>query len=378
MSRLAILAILILALTACGAPSPSPGPGAASPTAAPASNASTATTARPVASAAVALPSPSAATAAAGTGSAPETVRAIHVPSVLFAPLYVALARGYFAEQGITLQLDRATAGQDALPLLANGQLDVVVGGFSAATFNAVGRGLELRIVASLGRQPHKGYPSALMVRKDLLSSGTISTIADLKGRKVALSGGLGATGSYWMATKLRPAGMTLKDIDLVNMGFPEMIAAFRSGAIDAAFPSAPATTQIQSDGTADFFGGLTQPGASAVGVTFGGPFLRDRPAVGQRFLAALIKGARAVQGDAYFAPDNLQAFATYTGAPVEVIKGMDPYDFDPDLGLDTATLEDMQRVFRDEGVIQSATPLPPSAYADETALPKALALVPR
>jgi hypothetical protein len=47
---------------------------------------------------------------------------------------------------------------------------------------------------------------------------------------------------------------------------FPDMIAAFKSKAIDAAFPSAPAATPIRNDAAADYFGGPTAPGTSAVG----------------------------------------------------------------------------------------------------------------
>src|SRR5919199_1295904 len=321
-----VLAMLLLVgLTACApAPAASPGPGATTPSL--------------------------------------QTVKMEHVPSVLFAPLYVAIEKGYMREQGIQPQLDRAAAGQDAMPLIANGQLDVVVGGFSAATFNAVQRGLDLRIVASMGRQPASGYPSALMVRKELLDSGAVKGMQDLRGRKVAISGGEGSTGSYWMATKLRPAGLDLKDIQMVNMGFPDMVAAFSSAAIDAGFPSAPATTQIHNAGTADFFGGVTSPGASAVGVIYGGPFLKGRPEVARKLLAALIRGAHDVQGPGYFAPDNLQAYAKYTGTPVETLRSMDAYDFDPNLAPDTATLLDMQRVFIAEGV-QQGEPIPTERF---------------
>jgi NitT/TauT family transport system substrate-binding protein len=307
-------------------------------------------------------PAPAAAPLAAPTTPSLQTVKMVHVPSVLFAPLYVAIEKGYVREQGIDLQLDRAAAGQDAMPLIANGQLDAVVGGFSAATFNAVQRGLDLRIVASMGRQPASGYPSALMVRKDLLDTGAVKGMQDLRGRKVAISGGEGSTGSYWMATKLRPAGLDLKDIQMVNMGFPDMVAAFSSGSIDAGFPSAPATTQIHNAGTADFFGGVTAPGASAVGVTYGGPFLKGRPDVARNLLAALIKGAHDVQGQGYFAPENLDAYAKYTGTPVETLKTMDAYDFDPNLAPDTATLMDMQRVFIAEGV-QQGEPIPAERF---------------
>jgi len=170
------------------------------------------------------------------------------------------------------------------------------------------------------------------MVRQDLLESGAIKDIRDLRGRKVALSGGIGA-----------------------------------------AFPSAPATTQIRNDCTADYFGGLTQPGASAVGVTFGGGFIKNRPDVARKLLVALVKGARDVQGDRYLSPENLQAYSMYTDTPIDTLKNMDPYEFDPDLGLDVNTLQDMQQVFIAEGVEQSQQPLAPATFADETFLKAAV-----
>src|SRR5581483_3697866 len=98
------------------------------------------------------------------------------------------------------------------------------------------------RIVGSMGVSPDNADPSALMVRSDLLDSGSIKSAVDLKGRKVVASGGVGATGSYYLAQLLAKANLTLKDVDVVNMGFPDMVAAFKSKAIDAGIPSAPFT----------------------------------------------------------------------------------------------------------------------------------------
>lgn len=369
---LGLLAVLLTCLLACGPTSaPSSGPsatGSVEPSAAPASPASLAASPVPSASPSI-VPSPSV------TG-APQTVHAVDVPSVLFAPLYVAIAKGYMQQEGIDLQLDPAGSGEDAMPLLASGQLDVLVGGFSAATFNAVQRGLDLRIVASMGQQPPQGYPSALMVRKDLLDGGEVASITDLRGRAVAISGGAGATGGYWMATKLRPANMTLNDVNVVNMGFPDMVAAFASQAIDAAYPSAPTTTTIRTQGTADYFGGVTAPGASAVGVTFGGAFIKSHPDVGQRFMAALIRGSRDIQGSAYFAPENLAADSQFTSTPVETLRTMDPYTFDPDLRPDYNTLTDMETVFIQEGLLAFSSQIPATQFVDPSFVDAAVGLV--
>jgi NitT/TauT family transport system substrate-binding protein len=289
------------------------------------------------------------------------------VPSTLFAPLYVAIEKGYFREQGITPQLEVVTAGQDAMALAAQGQLDAVVGGFAASTFNAIDRGLELRVVGSMGAQPQSGYPSALMVRDDLLASRQVQTISDLRGKRIAIAGGMGSTGSYWVATKLREANLGLRDIDMVNMPFPDMVTAFKADAIDAAFPPAPFTTEILKDKSAELFGGPIRPGASAVGTVYGNAFRRDRDAAAKRFFAALVRGARDLQGDQYYSDANLQAFSKYTSLPVETLRAIDAYGFDPDLKPDTETLMDLQRIFFDAGILVYNPPITPDRIVDDS-----------
>ncbi|HLH24925.1 MAG TPA: ABC transporter substrate-binding protein [Chloroflexota bacterium] len=299
--------------------------------------------------------------------AAVETVRVAHVPSTLFAPLYVAIEKGYVQEQGVKTQLEQVTAGQDAMALTAQGQLDAVVGGFAAATFNAIDRGLDLRVVGSMGAQPQSGYPSALMVRQDLLDSRQVQSIADLRGRKIAVAGGLGSTGSYWVANKLGEGGLGLRDVDVVNMPFPDMVTAFKASAVDAAFPPAPFTTEITKDGTAAYFGGPIRPGASAVGMVYGPAFRGERDATARRFFTALVRGARDLQGDGYFADEHLQIFAKYTNLPIETLRNIDAYGFDPDMKPDIDTLLDMQRVFFDAGILTFSPPLTADRIVDDS-----------
>ena len=50
----------------------------------------------------------------------------------------------------------------------------------SASTFYAIARGVDLRIVASMGRPPHPECLSGLMVRKDLIDRGAINHIVSI------------------------------------------------------------------------------------------------------------------------------------------------------------------------------------------------------
>jgi NitT/TauT family transport system substrate-binding protein len=253
------------------------------------------------------------------------------------------------------------------MSLAAQGQLDAVVGGFAAATFNAVDRGLDLRVVGSMGAQPQSGFPSALMVRQDLLDSRQVQSIADLKGKKIAVAGGVGSTGSYWVANKLRDGNLGLRDVDVVNMPFPDMVTAFKAGAIDGAFPPAPFTTEILKDRSADMFGGPIRPGAAAVGTVYGPAFRREHDAAARRFFVALVRGARDLQGSGYFSEDNLQVFSKYTNLPVEALRGIDAYGFHPDLAPDTETLMDLQRVFFDAGILVYNPPITADKIVDDS-----------
>src|SRR5581483_2997177 len=113
--------------------------------------------------------------------------------------------------------------------------------------------------------------------------------------------------------------------------------------------------------------GGPIRPGASAVGLVYGTAFMRDHDAAAKRLFAALVRGARDLQGDRYYSDANLEIFAKYTNLPVDTLRNIDQYGFDPDMRPDVETLMDMQRIFQEAGIILYSQPLPPERVADES-----------
>lgn len=287
--------------------------------------------------------------------AAARTLSVGFVPSTLFAPLFIAQDRGYPAAAGLTCELTPIVAGQDALALLATGRLDFIAAGLSAAFFNGVARGLDVRLVASTGYQPRHGHPSALMVRRDLYDAG-LRSVPALRGKKIAFNGGAGATSAYYLARILRTAGLHLRDVETQNVNVPDQGIAFERKAIDAAFTSAPSTQAFEEQKLARILTG-PPPGISGTGIFFGPTLLKD-PKTAGALLDALRRGAADIAGKAYFDARNLAAFATYTQQPVDVLRRSDRYDFAKDLRVDQATLLDMQREFLDQGILTYKTPL--------------------
>jgi NitT/TauT family transport system substrate-binding protein len=160
--------------------------------------------------------------------------------------------------------------------------------------YNAVARGVDLRLVADKGTvAPGFGY-EALIVRRDLWDSGAVRTPADLRGRTMAVlvPGGDAELG---LDTALRPLGSSSTDVNIVAMPFPEMIVGLANGAIDAAGPTEPFVTEIVERGYGTILQRLDEiiPNHQVAVVFYAPQFVRDNPDAARRLMVAYLKGVR-------------------------------------------------------------------------------------
>ena len=117
----------------------------------------------------------------------PDSVTVAHVLTLAHAPYYIALEKGYFGAEGITVEESTVRSAQDVQSMLATGKLDVSMGAVSTAFYNAQDQGLDLRITAALGIQGEPQAYTRILVRKELWDGGAIKSGKDLKARKVAV-----------------------------------------------------------------------------------------------------------------------------------------------------------------------------------------------
>jgi ABC-type nitrate/sulfonate/bicarbonate transport system substrate-binding protein len=91
--------------------------------------------------------------------------------------VHISNQRGYFKEQGITIEVvPFTTSGQMVAPL-ATGELHVGFGALSAALFNAMQRDIPIRMASDAGRLPPGAGSTIFAVRKDLVDSGQYKDI---------------------------------------------------------------------------------------------------------------------------------------------------------------------------------------------------------
>src|SRR5947209_4874210 len=83
------------------------------------------------------------------------------------APMFIAQEKGYFREQGLDLNFKIFQSANDAVAPLGAGQLDIGAGAISAGFFNAVARGVDIKLVADKGQHsgsPINGFTSAVIL----------------------------------------------------------------------------------------------------------------------------------------------------------------------------------------------------------------------
>lgn len=146
-----------------------------------------------------------------------------YLPSVQYAPFYVADSRGYFAEEGLEIEFDYAFE-TDGVALVGGGELP-----FSLASGEQVllARQEGLPVVYIMGWW--QGYPVAVAT----LADSGIDSLADLRDRRVGIPL-LGGASYIGYAALLEANGMAVEDTRLDVIGFTQ-VEALRAGTVEAA-----------------------------------------------------------------------------------------------------------------------------------------------
>jgi NitT/TauT family transport system substrate-binding protein len=208
--------------------------------------------------------------------------------------VFVAQARGFFRDEGLDVSFISFDSAAKMIAPFASGDLDVGGGGTSAGLYNAVARGIEIKIVADKNHAPPGQGIQPLLIRKDLIDSGKFKTLADLKGLKISTAAP-GSAASTTLDRALRMGGLKITDVDQVYMGFPQQAVALASKALDAAFTAEPSASQAVASGSAVLFMGDDEiyPNHQLAVVFYSGEFVRKKPDAARRYMRAYLRGVR-------------------------------------------------------------------------------------
>lgn len=220
------------------------------------------------------------------------TLRIGAQPYPLYIPVYVAKELGYLDEElqavGASYKWDEFQSGPLVNEAAAAGEIDM---GFMAdlPAIIAKSSGQDIEVVSNVA-YGEKGL--AVLVSPN----SSISSVADLKGKKVAY-----ATGSYaqhLLALLLSKEGLSLDDVQSVNLGAGDSPAALESGEVDAIVIWEQYISQLTSEGKAKVLADGTGVKRGNMVTYFTTDYAEQHPDVVKAYIKALNRADEQLKKD--------------------------------------------------------------------------------
>jgi NitT/TauT family transport system substrate-binding protein len=235
-----------------------------------------------------------------------QPVRAIFpAKETHYAAYMIAAEKGYYAAEGIALQIVEASGGASVAPVMA-GEAEFTMSASAALT--AILQGAPLKIVYSHMDRPNYQVWSG---------RSEVRTLADLKGKSIGIIG-RGDTMELSARLVLDRAGVDPNGVAYTALGpGGARLAALQSGTIAAAVLSQADIDQLKRAGPK---GSMLVDVAQEVRMLFNGlattdRLLRERPALAAGFVRATLKGREYSRR---YKDETLEIVGKYNGKPRE------------------------------------------------------------
>ncbi len=243
--------------------------------------------------------SPGASASPTAAARTPLTVGLGYIPSVQFAPFYLAQQDGYYRDAGLEVTFQNKI-DPDLVALVGQGTVHVGLAD-GTSVIPAVSQGIPIRYIASV----YRAYPSIVFAEAE---SG-IESAADLEGRTLGIPGRFG---SSWIMLQalLQSADLTPEDVEIRDYPDFGQGVAVQQGQVDAAtgfVNNEPVQLELTGSEavvlTVDDIVPLPGPGLIA-----GTQTLEARPEAVRGFVAATLRAMAAIAADPALGLDAAEA----------------------------------------------------------------------
>ena len=324
------------------------------------------TTAPKETTAAPATQAPAAGTEAAETEAAAEPVTLNVAYMANWGALWAvatADAKGYFAEEGITLNLTVFEDGPTEIAAMESGNMDVAYIGPGAHKLCSTGN-------AEVFLLQHLGDGDCI------IGLNGVTKLEDLAGKKIGYAAG--TSSETMLTTALDSVGLTMDDVQALSMDATALTTAALSGSVDAVAAWSPYSLTIlaESDNAVDICSNVDFPSLVSPGSWVVNPAWADENAdVLVRFIRAMYKGmdyAAAATTDDAIAEEVAGYVAAVLKSDAETVIGQ---RYDGTWKTSAEVLEmvksgeieqiyaDQQATFIANGAVDEATALAPADF---------------
>lgn len=298
-----------------------------------------------------------------------EVVNIGFLPIMIYAPMYVALEKGYYAERGIDARPTPMNSGTDLAVMVSTNDLQVALSGIGPAFWNGIDGGLPLTLIAP-GHEEGNPVATPLMVGAE----SEITSVDQLAGKRVSVNAP-GAT-EYWLDAALQTGGLTIDDVDLQYLGFPDAVAALASNAIDAAMVGEPLATAAANEGTARILSNdFDVEGVQVTAVFSNNDWVDGNSETATNFVAAYLRACRDLIEEPND-PLNLTIINKYTEVPMELIAQSVRPTYQPNGEFKVENLVTLQEFFAGRDLMQYEGTIDPTEVIRQEIIDAAVELL--
>jgi NitT/TauT family transport system substrate-binding protein len=267
-------------------------------------------------------------------------------------PIAIADALGEFKKENLKIELVNLSYA-NSVPQMANGQIDIAVGGFEIAMFNAGNAGLPIRVVLGNYYPPKASNYSVaqtgLWCRRDSFTTPATPKLKEMETMKWATAAGRGSSAMYYSVAEIlkREPTFDYKKVDTQIIGSNDIPLALRNKAINCGILLDPVWVDFATD--PGYVQVATQtPGEPLGHMSFGKSLLQDKKEVGDAFVRAYIRTINTYYNGDYHKDAKVMAeIQKFTGQAPEVfskLASLDSLTFDWEVR--DGTLTDIQKLF--------------------------------
>jgi NitT/TauT family transport system substrate-binding protein len=224
--------------------------------------------------------------------------------------VYIAQERGFFADQGLTVNIKNYDSGSAAIDAVLNGEMDIA---WSS----------EFRLVRGAFNKERISALAIINTFTDQFVFGRIASgiknIADLKGKKIGVP--RNTITEFYLTLFLMFNGIRLSDVFLVDLLPAQAMDALTSGEVDAAVVWEPYSSQIKmqlADKTVSWSVQKAQPGFGVISSR--NDWLAEHPQTAVRFLEALVRAEDYLDRNTNSARRIIQTRLNYDDTAMETV----------------------------------------------------------
>lgn len=291
-----------------------------------------------------------------------ETVKIGYIKVAAHAPVFIALEKGYFAAEGLDVELVPFDAPVPVALAVVSGAVDFGSTGPSGAFYNLAGQGA-LRIIAGTTREA-PGFQFLIVVASKRAFAAGLTSLTALPGHSVAVSdiGGAAHYSLNLIFDKYHIAPNSVRVIPLQSIS--NAVSALEGGSADATVNPTTAIDPVIARGDVKRLAYVGDETPWQAGIIYTSKKTADgRHALVEAVLRAIRKAARD-DHDAFTGPDGkrwdgptapatVAMMAKFLGqSPQQVARGIAYVD--PELRLDVKDILRQVAWFREEGLVKT------------------------